>query len=82
MDAKDMCLEFLSQIKRKKQTQLQFCEENKLDYSSFKALTDKVISCDKDARVGTINRYAKALGLKLILVPDEDSKKKERRKRE
>ena len=51
MDAKDMCIEFLSQIKRMKKTQLQFCEDNGLDYSSFKALTDKVITCDKDARV-------------------------------
>ena len=71
MNAKDMCIEFLSQIKRKKQTQLQFCEANSLDYSTFTSLIDKVVNNDKDARVGTINRYAKALKLKLILVPDE-----------
>ena len=80
MDAKDMCLEFLTQIKRMKKTQLQFCEDNGLDYSSFKALTDKVITCDKDARVGTINRYAKALKLKLILVPDEGKKVTKKRR--
>ena len=71
MDAKDMCIEFLSQIKRMKKTQLQFCEDTGLDYSTFTSLIDKVVNNDKDARVGTINRYAKALKLKLILVPDE-----------
>ena len=50
----------------------EFCEKNDIDYKTFMTTYARVVDNGKDVQYGTVVKYLKAVGYKLVAVKEKE----------